>query len=145
MKTLRFILIPLLIQQSAMALADNESMSDSVHKYWVCGISSYSSIVADQRQDRQCRANTAYSDPPCREFYVEYEGANGIRPDHPFQRTDGENSTVTINITSVNNTVVYSHTVDRSGDQWVYRGQCAFYEAPSGATIHLDQGLVTGR
>lgn len=141
MTRLRSILLAILVELSGITLAENSHATGSMHQYWVCGISSYHSIADGHRQDGRCPTNTAYSVPPCREFYVELEGLNGIHPGFPYQRTNEDSSTVTITINKTNGGYEYSHTVNKAGEQWLYLGQCHFYEAPDNEKIYMDQGL----
>ncbi len=115
----------------------------AVHKYWVCGVTTYHSVVGGKSQQGKCQANTAYSNPPCREFMVEYDGANGIRPGVPYTQDLAGGST-RIEINKENGQYAYNHTVEKSGDKWVYLGNCNYFEAPVSDKVHMDFGLKTG-
>jgi hypothetical protein len=102
--------------------------------------------------EQQCRANTEYSEPPCRPFVVEYEGADGIRPDKPFQQNiklvSGQPATVRIEISKEDSKYVYAHSIEQIGtnaaQKWHYKGVCQYNEAPTQEKIYMDYGLKTG-
>jgi hypothetical protein len=140
--------------------AGETGVNNLVHKYWTCTISSYHSMVNGNRKEAQCRANTAYSEPPCRGFVVEYEGANGVSPTHPYEsRTSSEaleNSANTklptmtrIVINRAGEKFYYQQTVQQKGlsgnNEWVYKGVCNYNEAPAGEKIFMDYGLKRTR
>ena len=120
------------------------SCAEGIHKYWVCGVTTYHAVVGGKPQQGKCQANTAYSGPPCREFVVEFDGANGVRPGAPYQQ-DSDAATTRIEIDKANDRHTYTHTIEKSGDKWTYNGNCTYFEAPVSAKIHMDNGLTTGR
>ena len=150
-----------------MPLAEDKGLINPVHKYWTCAITSYNSLVEGKRQEGRCRTNTEYSEPPCREFFVEFEGADGIRPGVPFKQTIGHNmqknpptsghesnnpaqsTTTTIEINKDKDQYLYTHTIEKSGvkptNKWVYNGKCSYYQAPANEKIYMDSGLKTAR
>jgi hypothetical protein len=144
---------------SGLALAADVESKTPVHKYWTCAISSYSSAVDDNYQKYTCRANTQYSNPPCREFVVEYDGDEGVRPGDSYRAVINQNNaakyndgksqaeTSSIEIKSDKDKYVYTHTVVKTGlkfsSKWVYNGVCHYYEAPASEKIYMDEGLKT--
>ena len=160
MKTSANSFIPVILAFPVLMLAATKGSANPVHKYWTCAISSYNSLVDGKYEEAQCRANTEYSDPPCRGFVVEYEGANGIRPDAPYQhritsepfgKTSKEQqpTMIKIEINKVENRLVYTHTLEQTGananNKKVYKGLCTYNEAPSTEKIYMDYGLKAVR
>ncbi len=160
MKTPSVILMALILAFPNMPLAENNGAVNPVHKYWTCAISSYHSLVNGKYQEAQCRANTEYSEPPCRGFVVEYEGADGIRPSVPYEQkisskpfdksVKAAQPTITkIEINKSKEKFVYTHTVDQTGisgnNKWIYYGTCNYNEASAGEKIHMDYGLKPAR
>jgi hypothetical protein len=137
MKTLYRLLIALTFSFSQGLLAGGNT-----HKYWVCGVTTYHAVVDGNPLQGQCRANTAYSEPPCREFVVEFNGANGVRPGAPYAQSEGA-TTTRIEINKTNGLHIYTHTINKSGNKWVYNGKCSYFEAPANEKIHMDKGLET--
>lgn len=134
-----------------LSLAGSDGSSSPIHKYWVCAISSYHSIIDGKRQEGKCIANTEYSEPHCKEFVVEFEGNNGVRPGQPFKQTDQQNNpstTTTIAINKESGQHLYTHTIEKAGInstkiKWVYNGRCNYYEAPSNEKIYMEKSLKT--
>ncbi|WP_411727468.1 hypothetical protein [Methyloglobulus sp.] len=144
-------------------LGGDKGPINPVHKYWSCAITSYNSLVEGKYQEGRCRANTEYSELPCREFFVEFEGADGIRPGVPFKQTIGHNmqkspstsddefntptqsTTTTIEINKDKDQYLYTHTIEKTGanfaDKWLYRGKCSYYEASANEKIYMEKGL----
>jgi hypothetical protein len=160
MKTLTVILMALVLALPEVSLAENNQAANPVHKYWTCVISSYHSLVDGKYQEAQCRSNTEYSEPPCREFVVEYEGANGIRPNVPYeqkissepsdQSTQGQQTkSIKIGISRAEEKFIYTHTVEQTeasaNNKWTYNGLCSYNEAPTSEKIYMDYGLKTMR
>lgn len=147
-----------------MPLAEDKE-PNPVHKYWTCAITSYNSLVEGKYQEGRCRANTEYSEPPCREFFVEFEGADGIRPGVPSKQTIGHNmqkspstsddesntpmQSTSIEINKHKDQYLYIHTIEKPGvkstNKWVYNGKCSYYQAPANEKIYMDSGLTTTR
>ncbi len=121
------------------------SYAGGAHKYWVCGVTTYHAVVGGKSQQGKCQANTAYSEPPCREFMVEFDGANGVRPGAPYEQTLNDASKTRIEINKANGQHAYAHTIEKSGDKWTYNGNCSYFEAPVSEKIHIDNGLKTSR
>jgi hypothetical protein len=133
-----------------MSLAGGNDSSSPTHKYWVCAISSYHSIIDGKRQEGKCNANTEYSEPRCREFVVEFEGDDGVRPGQPFKQTnqqDKPSTTTTIAINKEGDQHLYTHTIEKIGinatNKWVYNGKCNYYEASANEKIYMEKGLKT--
>ncbi|MBM4208432.1 MAG: hypothetical protein FJ190_10630 [Gammaproteobacteria bacterium] len=137
MNTSRRIITVLILIASQVVTAGGAN-----HQYWVCGVTAYQSIVGGKTQAGQCSANTAYSQPPCREFVVEFAGANGIRPGASYQQSANGVST-RIEITKADGYYAYNHTINKAGNRWSYQGKCRYFEAPIGEKIHMDHGLKT--
>jgi hypothetical protein len=140
--------------------AEETGVNNPVHKYWTCTISYYHSLINGNRKEAQCRANTEYSEPPCRGFVVEYEGANGVRPTHPYERESSseafENSAnaklptkTRIVINKAGEKFYYHQTVQQKViggyNEWVYKGVCNYNEAPAGEKMFMDYGLKRTR
>lgn len=159
-------LIAMIFAFSEMSLAEDKGLNNPVHKFWSCAITSYNSLVDGKYQEDRCRANTQYSELPCREFFVEYEGAGGVRPGVPFKETikhkmqkssstdDNEyniptTTTTTIGIRKDKDQYLYTHTIVKTEikftNKWIYNGKCSYYEAPVNEKIYLDRGLETAR
>jgi len=160
MKISTFTFLIILLVSCNMARAEETGTTNAVHKYWTCTISSYHSLINGRYQQAQCRANTEYSEPPCRGFVVEYEGANGIRPNNsfeqktlsePYDKSDKEQlpTIIKIEIGSAENKFVYKHSVQQKAisgvNQWGYDGLCDYNEAPASKKIYMDYGLKTAR
>jgi hypothetical protein len=160
MKTRHIILTALIFAFPNLLLAENKGATNPVHKYWTCAISSYHSLVDRKYQETQCSANTEYSEPPCREFVVEYEGTEGIRPGVPFEQTipsfpdqkstmAAQPATTRIEINKKKDQYFYTQTVEHTGisatNKWVYNGKCNYNEAPAKEKIYMDFGLKTAR
>ena len=136
----------------ALWLYAGEINADSLQKYWTCTVSSYTVFAGGKGVEHQCRANTEYSEPPCRPFVVEYEGADGIRPDKPFQQNiklvSGQPATLRIAISKEGSKFAYAHSIEPSGadagQKWHYSGVCQYNEAPTQEKIYMDYGLKTG-
>jgi hypothetical protein len=142
-----------------LALAADVESKMPVHKYWTCAISSYTAEVDGKYQEYSCRTNTEYSNPPCREFVLDYDGDSGVRPGDNYRAVinqsnasthkDGKSQAETSNIEikSDKDQYVYIHTVVKAGikfsNKWVYTGVCHYYEAPASEKIYRDQGLKT--
>ncbi|CAG7856560.1 hypothetical protein MCAMS1_01087 [biofilm metagenome] len=137
MKTHCRLFITLILSSPQVLLAGG-----AIHKYWVCGVTTYQSIVNGKTQSGQCRANTAYSEPPCREFVVEFDGANGIQPGAPY-RQNANGATTNIEINQANGQHSYLHTINKHGEIRTYHGKCNYFEAPANAKIHMEYGLKT--
>jgi hypothetical protein len=138
MKTHCRLLIALILSLPQTLLAGG----GATHKYWVCAVKTYQSSLGGKTQNGQCRANTAYSEPPCREFVVEYNGANGVRPGAPFTQSDGTNA-IRIEINKTGGLHTYAHTINKDGGIRTYHGTCSYFEAPANEKIHMDYGLKT--
>jgi hypothetical protein len=160
MKTSTVILMALVLALPDVSLAENNEAANPVHKYWTCAISSYHSLVDGKYQEAQCRSSTEYSEPPCRGFVVEYEGANGVRPNVPYAQkissrpsdksTQGQQTkTINIDISKAEEKFIYTHTVAQTGananNKWIYNGLCNYNEAPTSEKIYMDYGLKTTR
>ena len=52
------------------SLSEDKGINNPVHKFWTCAILFYNSLVDGKYQESKCQANTQYSEPPCREFFV---------------------------------------------------------------------------
>ena len=133
-----------------MPLAEDSDLQNSTHKYWVCAISAYHSIIDGKRQEGECRANTEYSEPHCRQFVVEFEGDDGVRLGAPFKQTkqlNNPSTTTTIAINKANEQYLYTHTIEKmdvnSTNKWVYKGKCNYFEAPANEKIYMEKGLKT--
>lgn len=137
MNTQRLIITLLILITSQTVLADGAS-----HPYWVCGVTTYQLIVGGKSQSGQCSSNTAYSQPPCREFFVDFAGPDGVRPGAPFNKDENGIST-RIEITKANGHFTYSHTINKPGNRWIYQGKCRYFEAPASEKIYMDHGLKT--
>ena len=141
-------------------VAGGDDPKATPHKYWVCAISSYYSLVDGKREEGKCRANTEYSEPQCREFYVD-EGEGGVHLGQAYKKTSTDNNqmnssnsinqnspaTITITIDKQDDHYLYKHLIERTSnnaaDQWVYNGKCTYYEAPMKEKIYLHKGLDT--
>lgn len=149
-----------------VTFAKDQGLKNPVHKFWSCAITTYNTLVDGNYQENKCRANTQYSEPPCREFFVEYEGAEGIRPGVSFKQTIVHNmkksssrydelniptksTTTTIEIKKDKNQYLYTHTIVATdikfSNKWFYNGKCSYYEAPVNEKIYMDSGLKTSR
>lgn len=160
MKLLTVILIAFTLASPNITLAENKGSVNPTHKYWTCTISSYYSMLNGKHQAAQCLANTEYSEPPCREFVVEYEGPKGVRPNVPYQQkvspdTFEKSAKATqpmlakIEINQDKDNFIYKHTIEQAGastnNAWVYSGVCHYNEAPASEKIYMDYGLKTTR
>ena len=144
---------------SQISIADTNGLTEKNHKYWLCAVSTYRHINQGNDQEYKCRANTEYSEPPCREFLLEFEGVDGIRPGAPFKQTITQSPTeqsritqnkliqpvtTTIEINEQGGEFLYTQTVEQAASEWVYKGPCHYYEAPLSEKIYRDKGLKTG-
>lgn len=154
------LLLLMIVILPQIAYTVEQASDNPVHKYWVCAINRYSTLEDGKYQAHTCRANTQYSEPPCPEFYVDYEGENGVRPGISFEKTiglgntsppDSEKNTqtqsTTIEIRTVQGENLYRHsivkTVGKLTNKRVYEGKCEFYQAPSTEKIYMNYGLKT--
>jgi hypothetical protein len=145
----------------SLLIAEDSSVNNPLHKFWICAITDYNSLVDGKYQEGKCRANTQYSEPPCREFFLEYEGADGIRPGIDFKKVSEQESSstvdgkeqaaqsTTIEIKKDKDQYLYTHSIvktsSKSTDKWVYNGQCRYYQSPSSEKIYIHNGLEIAR
>jgi hypothetical protein len=144
--------------------AEDRVAENSIHKFWFCAIASYNALIEGNYQAGKCRSNTQYSEPPCREFFIEYEGVEGIRPGVPFRQTierklpisssansaeTTQSTTTTIEINKDKEQFAYVHTIEETvgkfTNKWVYNGKCRYYEAPANEKIYIPKGLEAVR
>lgn len=141
------------------SFAESNGLSNKIHKYWICAVSTYRYLNNGNQKEYHCRANTEYSESPCREFYLEFEGPEGIRPSVTFKQTVTSNPkemssfpqnmtglpvTTTVEIKQQRGEYVFTQIVEQATSKWVYKGHCDYFEAPLNEKIHRDKGLNTG-
>lgn len=147
---------------SQMLLAKDKGLDTPTHKFWSCTITSYNSTVDSKYHEDRCMANTQYSEPPCKEFFVEYEGVDGIRPGVPYKQAIGQKSastrnnendattkSTTIEIRKDKDQYSYTHTIVEMGNtstnKWAYNGKCVYFEDPRNEKIYMQKDLDTTR
>ncbi|WP_394752870.1 hypothetical protein [Crenothrix sp.] len=162
MKTRMTFLMAMILSLPTLLIAEDNSLNNPLHKFWICAITDYNSLVDGNYQESKCRANTQYSEPPCREFFLEYEGVDGIGSGIDFKKVseqesssivDGEaqatTQSTTIEIKKAKDQYLYSHSIVKTSskftDKWLYNGQCRYYQTSSSEKIYIHKGLEIAR